>query len=188
MIVSLRNMSRSRKLSGDMVSLIPRSREISNTDPAASSQRKNSVSSLQPTRTHTTSESSCYNTYAANEVSQMGSISRLKGTKFGVRRGSRFFCTYVSPVTGERCDTWDKGWTVFATLSRHADAEHGPEELGLMARGELNYEKAQIITTREKKQRIEENLAQTGVCPDCGTMFSSKRRDSLTRHRQTNAW
>lgn len=108
--------------------------------------------------------------------------------KFGVRRGSRFFCTYVSPVTGERCDVWDKGWTVFATLSRHAETEHAPEELALLMRGALCYDQAQIITTRDKQERIEENLAQTGSCPDCGTVFSSKRRDSLHRHRQTSAW
>jgi hypothetical protein len=115
------------------------------------------------------------------------SLSQSK-TKFGVRKGSRFFCTYVSPLSGERCDIWDKGWTVYATLTRHAEAEHAPEELTLMSRGELRYDQAQIITTKEKRERIEENLAKTGVCPDCGTVFSSRRRDSVSRHRQTSAW
>lgn len=156
----------------------------------ASSHRRSNVSTPQPARAHTTSDSSSYNSYDTgeySEVSQLGSGSRPR-TKLGVRRGSRFFCTYVSPLTGERCDIWDKGWTVYATLSRHAETEHGPEELALMTRGELSYDQAQVITTREKRERIEETLAQTGFCPDCGTMFSSKRRDSLSRHRQTSAW
>lgn len=108
--------------------------------------------------------------------------------KFGVRKGNRFYCTYVSPVTGERCAAWDQGWTVYATLNRHAESDHAHEEIDLIMRRRLTYADAQIVTSREKHERIEENLASTGRCPDCGTVFSSNRKDSLTRHKQTNAW
>ncbi|GJJ07085.1 hypothetical protein Clacol_001284 [Clathrus columnatus] len=113
--------------------------------------------------------------------------SQSQKSKFGMRKGTRFYCTYVSRVTGERCAAWDQGWTVYATLNRHAESDHAHEELALIANGELTYNEAQIVTSREKQERIEENLANTGRCPDCGTVFSSNRKDSLTRHKQTNA-
>lgn len=114
--------------------------------------------------------------------------SQTQKLKFGLRKGTRFYCTYVSPVTGERCAAWDQGWTVFATLNRHAESDHAHEELALIANGELTYSEAQIVTSRDKQERIEENLANTRKCPDCGTVFSSNRKDSMTRHKQTNAW
>lgn len=149
-------------------------------------QHRSSTSSTQPARAETTYPSS-YEACGYDEELPLPSTSRSRA-KFGVRKGSRFFCTYVSPVTGERCDIWDKGWTVYATLTRHAETEHAPEELALIKRGALCYDQAQIITGVDKRRRIEDNLAETGCCPDCGTIFSSKRRDSLSRHRQTTAW
>jgi len=111
----------------------------------------------------------------------------LQKSKFGVRKGSRFYCTYVSAATGERCAAWDQGWSVYATLNRHAESDHAPEEVALIARGQLTYGQAQIVTSREKHERIQDNLSNTGRCPDCGTVFSSNRKDSLTRHKQTSA-
>ncbi|KIJ57072.1 hypothetical protein M422DRAFT_23184 [Sphaerobolus stellatus SS14] len=107
--------------------------------------------------------------------------------KFGAREGSRYLCTYVSPVSGARCAIWDQGWTVYATLNRHAEAEHAPEEIALINAGRLGYDQAQIVTSQDKHSRLEEQLAVTGQCPDCGTVFSSGRKDSLIRHKQTNA-
>lgn len=109
-------------------------------------------------------------------------------SKFGIRRGARFYCTYISPLTGKRCATWDQGWTVYATLNRHAESDHAHEELELINQGRLTYSQAQIVTSKEKQQRIQEHLATTAQCPDCGTVFSSNRKDSLARHKQTSAW
>ncbi|KAF8592185.1 hypothetical protein K439DRAFT_392456 [Ramaria rubella] len=143
------------------------------------------VGTSAPRRGSISSHHSSSHSHSHRDESPVPSVHSR--TKFGLRKGSRFFCTYVSPLTGERCGTWDKGWTVYATLVRHAEAEHAHEELSLLARGGLTYEDAQIVTSREKMERIEENLAQTGRCSDCGTVFSSRRKDSLSRHKATNA-
>lgn len=108
--------------------------------------------------------------------------------RFGAREGARFYCTYVSPRTGARCATWDKGWTVYATLLRHAEIEHAPEELELLARGALDYARAQVVGSRERQARLEARLASAGHCPDCGTVFASRRRDSQSRHKLSGAW
>lgn len=150
-------------------------------------------------RDYTSDKMDCENSrYSAGKTSQRRSSipnpppdptydPQTQRLKFGLRRGTRFYCTYVSPITGERCAAWDQGWTVFATLNRHAESDHAHEELALIASGELTYSDAQIVTSRDKQERIEENLANTGRCPDCGTVFSSNRKDSMTRHKQTNA-
>ncbi|KAF8524599.1 hypothetical protein BU17DRAFT_84636 [Hysterangium stoloniferum] len=137
--------------------------------PGAASQRRASISAQPPTTTTTTHDHD------------------IQKSKFGVRKGSRFYCTYVSAATGERCAAWDQGWSVYATLNRHAESDHAPEELALIARGQLSYGQAQVVTSREKHERIQDNLSHTGRCPDCGTVFSSNRKDSLTRHKQTSA-
>jgi len=77
---------------------------------------------------------------------------------------------------------------VYATLNRHAETEHAPEEIELIKAGRLSFSQAQIVTSREKLERLEEQLETTGRCPDCGTVFSSGRKDSLVRHKQTSAW
>ncbi|GJJ07076.1 hypothetical protein Clacol_001275 [Clathrus columnatus] len=99
----------------------------------------------------------------------------------------RLFCSYVHPLTGKLCTTRIQGFSSQSDLARHYMNIHGQEEARLIRNGELTFEKAQFITSRGKLERLEAQYASTKFCEECGTAFTSGRRDSINRHVRRGA-
>ncbi|GJJ07179.1 hypothetical protein Clacol_001379 [Clathrus columnatus] len=101
--------------------------------------------------------------------------------------GLRLFCTYVHPTTGKQCTNWVRGFASQSELLRHQMNIHGQEEIRLVKSGRLTLENSVIITSKERLEYLERQYASTRFCEECGTEFTSGRRDALIRHIRKGA-
>ncbi|KAF8592108.1 hypothetical protein K439DRAFT_1610529 [Ramaria rubella] len=136
------------------------------------------------------------NQKACGSTSKRGSVlrsatiySRLhrQDNNFGILLNGKWHCPYVEYKHEMPCTIWQDGYKSWYDLARHADSEHGPEEVELIERGLLTFDKAQWIRTEAQLVAIKET-AENMFCRDCGTKFASNRHDSKERHVRKGAW
>jgi len=61
------------------------------------------------------------------------------------------------------------------------------EEVELIDRGLLDFERAQWIKSEDQRAAIKNTIGSM-VCQACGTSFASNRLDSIERHVRKGAW
>jgi len=151
-----------------------------------SPHEKRSMWIPEVSETATESESSQHYSFISEGHEPRGGTGSKKAKVIRDKSSQRsWLCTYRSLKTGKLCHLWDTVWAAKSTRDRHAENEHGDEEIELIEQGKLCYDTAQVIVSIVIHNRVKNAIRE---CDRCKTVLCSRRPDSLNRHQRSGAW